>query len=430
VSSRQPLLILALLAIGLSPWAGLSAGEAGDHFQVTTIAPGLLLISTDQGSYCNNSLAFTGEDGLLLVDTHHGADAEAFEELIAGLGFGDPRYIISTHRHQEHIGGNHLWGDAPTVVAHERMAGKMRSGTYLFNGYPPASFPDIAVTDSLEITFNGERIRLVSIGGSHDDNEIMVHFTGCGVAHISSVVNGFNFPSVDSDGDVLMFESMTRRLMVLLPEDTRLVSGHHGKARGFDDLGTWDELPAYADMMKATIEIVEKALADSLITEEMQHAGVLDEYEEYAGSYVDTDGWIEYVVDALTVPKETRSDICKPVYAAWQENGATAAVDRYRELLSTHEDEYDFNEYVLMSIGAKLYTREMYDDALVFLLACLELYPEAEYAYYTHYLAARSYQKLDDSGKATEHGRESIRLNPEFTGAAALIEELAEGSNG
>jgi glyoxylase-like metal-dependent hydrolase (beta-lactamase superfamily II) len=393
VSSRQPLLILALLAIGLSPWAGLSAGEAGDHFQVTTIAPGLLLISTDQGSYCNNSLAFTGEDGLLLVDTHHGADAEAFEELIAGLGFGDPRYIISTHRHQ-------------------------------------ASFPDIAVTDSLEITFNGERIRLVSIGGSHDDNEIMVHFTGCGVAHISSVVNGFNFPSVDSDGDVLMFESMTRRLMVLLPEDTRLVSGHHGKARGFDDLGTWDELPAYADMMKATIEIVEKALADSLITEEMQHAGVLDEYEEYAGSYVDTDGWIEYVVDALTVPKETRSDICKPVYAAWQENGATAAVDRYRELLSTHEDEYDFNEYVLMSIGAKLYTREMYDDALVFLLACLELYPEAEYAYYTHYLAARSYQKLDDSGKATEHGRESIRLNPEFTGAAALIEELAEGSNG
>jgi hypothetical protein len=115
------------------------------------------------------------------------------------------------------------------------------------------------VEESLEITFNGELIRLVTIGGSHDDNEIMVHFTGLGVAHISSVVNGFNFPSVDGDGDVLMFESKTRKLMTLLPEDTRLVSGHHGKAGGFDVLGTWVQLPAYANMMKATVDLYPEA---------------------------------------------------------------------------------------------------------------------------------------------------------------------------
>jgi glyoxylase-like metal-dependent hydrolase (beta-lactamase superfamily II) len=424
MSTSHRLLTLGLLVVCLTLSVVLAAEEDEDYFQVTTIAPGLLLLSTDQGSYSNNSLVFSGEDGLLLVDTHHGADVEDFKKFIDGLGFGAPKYIISTHRHQEHIGGNHLWGSDPVVVGHHLLAEKMRSGTYLFNGYPPASFPDITFKESLEITFNGELIRLVNIGGSHDDNEIMVHFTSRDVAHISSVVNGFNFPSVDSDGDVLMFESMTRKLMTLVPKSTRLVSGHHGKARGFDVLGTWDQLPAYADMMKATVEIVRQNLAEGKTTEEMQEAGVLVEYQEYAGSYVDTNGWIKYVVDVLTVPKETRDDICKPVYTVWQEDGAEAAVDRYRDLLSTQEDKYDFNEYVLMSIGSNLYVREMYDDAVVFLLGCLDVYPEAEYAYYTQYLVARSYQKQDRIDKATEHCEESVRLNPDFASAADLMEEL------
>jgi glyoxylase-like metal-dependent hydrolase (beta-lactamase superfamily II) len=410
--------------VGLIPWIALTAEEAEDYFQVYPIAPDLLLICTDQGSYSNNSLVFTGEDGLLLVDTHHGSDVEAFKEFVDGLGFGDPKYIISTHRHQEHIGGNHLWGEDPVVVGHYLLEEKMRSGTYLFNGYTRASYPDITVEESLEINFNGELIRLTNIGGSHDDNEILVHFTGHGVAHISSVVNGFNFPSVDSDGDVLMFESMTRKLMTLLPKDTRLVSGHHGKTRGFDVLGTWDQFPAYADMMKTTVEIVKQKLAEGKTQEEMQEAGVLDDYQEYAGSYVDTNGWIEYVVDVLTVPKETRDDICKPVYTAWQEDGAKAAVDRYRDLLSTQEEKYDFNEYVLMSIGSKLYVRGMYDDAVVFLLGCVDMYPEARYGYYIQYLVAKSYQKQDRIEKATEHCEESIRLNPDFTNATGLMEEL------
>ena len=52
---------------------------AQDHFQVTTLAPDLLMLSTDQGSYSNNSLVFTGEDGVLLVDTHHDSDVAAFK---------------------------------------------------------------------------------------------------------------------------------------------------------------------------------------------------------------------------------------------------------------------------------------------------------------------------------------------------------------
>ncbi|MHC5066925.1 MAG: hypothetical protein ACYTG5_23480, partial [Planctomycetota bacterium] len=95
-----------------------SVAVAKERFQVTNLAPDLLMLSTDQGNYCNNSLIFTGEDGLLLVDTHALSDAEAFKGFVESLGFGLPRYIINTHRHVEHIGGNDAFGPEPIGIAH------------------------------------------------------------------------------------------------------------------------------------------------------------------------------------------------------------------------------------------------------------------------------------------------------------------------
>ena len=159
---------------------------AEDRVIVTTLAPDLVMLSTDQGSYSNNSLVFTGPEGVLLVDTHHSSDAEALKAFVEKLGLGSPRYIITTHRHVEHIGGSAVFGPDPIIVAHELVPEKLRSGTFLFCEYPPEAFPDITFTDSLDISFNDEIIRLTNIGGSHDDNEIMVHFTKHEIAHVSS----------------------------------------------------------------------------------------------------------------------------------------------------------------------------------------------------------------------------------------------------
>ncbi len=416
---------IRILLFGLLFAGQVSGAVADDHFQVTTLAPDLLMLSTDQGSYCTNSLVFTGEDGILLVDTHGTSDREAFKKFIDDLGLGAPRYIINTHRHEEHIGGNAIFGPDPVIVAHHLLPEKLRSGAFLFSEYPPDSYPDITVSDSHEISFNGEIIRLVDIGGTHDDNEIMVHFTHHKIAHLSSVVNGFNFPSVDSDGDVLKFESTVRRLMTLLPQDVRLISGHNGRASGFDFVGTWDQLPAYAEMMKSTVAIVDQGLADGRTLEEMQGSGVLDDYKHYAGSYVGTDGWIDYIVDALTVPRETRKDIFKPIFETWKKEGARAAVDRYRQLEKTRKEEFDFHETTLLSIGSKLYDRGLFEDACEFLLGSIDLYPESEYHYYSHYLAARGFHKLDQPDKAVKHCRESISSNPDFAGASKFLEELS-----
>lgn len=317
-----------------------------------------------------------------------------------------------------------MFGTGPVVVTHKLFPEKLRSGTFLFAEYPPEAFPDITFEDSIEISFNGELIRLVNIGGSHDDNEIMVYFTKHGIAHVSSVVNGFNFPSVDSAGDVMQFEPRVRQLMDLLPAGTRLVSGHNGQASGFDFVGHTDQLAAYADMMQATVAIARENLAQGKTQDDMVEAGVFDAYEEYAGSYVTADEWVEYVVDALTETREIRDDICKPVYKRWKQNGAQAAVDLYRELLDKQPQKYDFQPYTLLAIGSQLLGNEKYADAVTFLLGSRATYPDSEYGYYTHYLAARGLQQLGRTDEAVSQLRESLRLNADFNSAGELLAEL------
>jgi len=252
----------------------------------------------------------------------------------------------------------------------------------------------------------------------------MVHFTTHGVAHVSSVVNGVNFPSVDSDGSVLQFEPRTRQLMELLPAGTRLISGHNGQATGFDFVGQWDQLEAYADMMKNTVAIARDQLAQGKTRADMVEAGIFDAYEQYAGSYVSTDEWIDYVVSALTEQHEDREDICKPVYKVWKQDGAEAAVKLYRELLHEQPDTYDFKPFTLLAIGSQLLGNEKFADAVTFLMASRATYPESEYGYYTHYLAAKGLQHLGRNEEAIGQLRESLSLNAEFNSATELLARL------
>ena len=77
-----------------------------------------------------------------------------------------------------------------------------------------------------------------------------------------------------------------------------------------------------------------------------------------------------------------------------------------------------------MSIGSKLSNRGLHADGLVFLLAGVEIYPDAKYAYYTHYLAAAALKELSRPDTAADHCREALRLNPDFAPASLLLEDL------
>jgi glyoxylase-like metal-dependent hydrolase (beta-lactamase superfamily II) len=408
--------LVIVLALNL----GCGAGPAQDSgVKVTQLTDRVYLLSTDQGEYTTNTIAFVGEDGILLVDTQAEDDAEALRLAVDAFGRGTPKYTINTHRHVEHVGGNAIFGEAPIVIAHALVPEKLKSGSYLFDEFPDATFPDITFCDSLSLYFNGELVRMVAVPGSHDDNEIMVHFTDSKVVHLSSLVNGFNFPSVDADGDVLRFPELVARAIELLPEDVIIVSGHN-------DTGTWQDLHTYHDMLVQTTDIVRAGLAEGKDLATLQAENVLEAWESYAGSYVSTDEWIEYLVAGLQPSDEPTRTVYEPLYYVWKDEGAEAALTRYLELRRDYPDEYRFDEFTLLVIGNKLLARDHVENAVKFLAASLEEYPDSPYSYYTAYKLGAAYKDLGDTEQARRYGERSLELNPEFAAASALLEELEE----
>jgi len=409
----------ASIAIALAAvLSGAGAASQDDSaIKVRRLTERLYLLSTDQGDYTTNTLASVGEDGVLLVDTQAEDDAEALKQAVDAFGKGLPKFIINTHRHVEHVGGNAIFGPDPVVIAHELVPQKLRSGAYIFDEFPRATFPDITLKDSLSLFFNGERIDVIAFPGSHDDNEIIVHFTGSRVVHLSSLVNGFNFPSVDSAGDVLKFAELVERAIELLPQDVTIVSGHN-------DVGTWSDLRPYHEMLVRTTEIVRRGLAEGKDLDTLRNERVLDEWKAYAGSYVSVDRWLQYLVEGLQGSKDSRPTVFESLYGVWKESGAAAAVARYFELKKEHAEEYRFREPDLLVIGDKLLRKGQAGAAVLFLDANLREYPDSRYAYYAAYKLAQAHRELGENALAAGFCRKALELNPDFGPAAALLDEL------
>ncbi len=396
-----------------------SAQDTG-VFEVTQLTDQIYRLTTDEGAYTTNVLVFTGDDGLLLVDTNTDENAEELKKVVESFGKGAPKYIINTHRHVEHVGGNAIFGPSPVIIAHSLVPQKLRSGSYLFDEFPDETFPDITFTDSLTLFFNGEEIRLLSMAGSHDDNEIMVHFTKSKVVHLSSLINGMNFPSVDSDGNALLFDTMLTRAIDLLPEDVIIVSGHNG-------LASWQDLHTYRKMIRETTAIVRAGLDSGKDIATLQEEKVLADFEAFNHSYVSPERWIKYLADAINNenhPKIKKKKIFEPIYFALQDGGAAKAIRTYFEIKNDSGETYEIDEMALLVIGDKLLHKSNPTTAIEILKLFIQEYSQASYTYYAHYDISDAYRKLGNKDLAMEHCRKALELQPDFEAATKLLKEL------
>jgi glyoxylase-like metal-dependent hydrolase (beta-lactamase superfamily II) len=398
-------------------------GEGADSWkptiEVSPLGSGLYRLTTDQGAYTTNSLAFVGDDGVLLVDTQSGNEAEALKSLVDGFERGLPKLIIYTHRHVEHVGGAAIFGESPLVIAHDLVRSKLRSGAHLFDEFPDATMPDLSFADRMTLRFNGEEIDLVEMAGSHDDNEIAVHFKGRKVVHLSSLTNGFNLPSVDGDGDALAFAPLIARAMEEVPEDAVIVSGHNAN-------GSWRDLEPYREMLVGTEAAVRSGLEGGLDAARLKEAKVLQPWEAYAGSYVSTDQWIDYLVVAIETEGEAKAgkDIYAELYFTLRDHGVDEALARYAELRASQPSAYDFNEFNLLTAGSKLLGKGRPDAAAAFLELETEEYPDGDSLYYTYYLLAQAHLELDQREAAVEACRRALELKPDNRTIRNLLTEI------
>ena len=360
-----------------------------------------------------NLVASIGEDGLLLVDTGFKATAAGLQTELRKLHDAGPVYIITTHEHIDHTGGNAIFGDDPVIIGHQMLRMRMRADKYILEEYPEEALPEITFTDSLMLFFNWEKIRILSIAGSHTDNDIMVHFTKSGYAYLGDIAYGLHIPSVDlTSGDDSQYAKAVQKALDLLPVDTKFVSGH-GR-----DLNM-SEMREFHQMLEETIETVRREMEKGKDVATMQKEKILNRWEKYAeGGYTSTDTWIQNIVDGFNQVK-VRATPQALFYRAFQEGGIDSVIAVSRDLREHHAEEYPFFPYQLYKFAYYLINKNKYGDAIQFLEYDISEYPDS---YFLYDGLGEAYWKNGEKEKAVQHYEKSLDLEPENSNAIRILE--------
>jgi hypothetical protein len=109
------------------------------------------------------------------------------------LNPGKLKFVLNTHHHGDHTGGNAYFGRDASIVAHANARKRLGGdGSLAANLLPIVTFDQ-----SLSIHFNGEEIKMIHVPAAHTDNDSIIHFTGANVIHFGDTFFAGRFPNID-----------------------------------------------------------------------------------------------------------------------------------------------------------------------------------------------------------------------------------------
>jgi len=248
-------------------------------------------------------------------------------------------------------------------IGHVNLRPRLHTGVYILEEFPDDALPTVEFADSLLLTFNGERIRLLAIPGAHDDADIIVHFTGSKIVCTGALSNGLRFPTVDArGGNALHFPAAVKRLLAEVPADVTLIPGH-GRAT------TMAEEKQFHDMIEKTVAVVTAGLAAGKDVATLQQENVLKDW-----AFIRRGLWDGQRLDSVDRQCGSEGNAEGAGRGAavlrLQGRGHPAAVTKWHELKADSADVYALDEAQLVVLGYYLLEKERTKEAI----ALFELY--------------------------------------------------------
>ena len=260
------------------------AATADDSFSVTPLTSSLYMLEGTGG----NITALTGADGVFLVDDDF---AEMADKLLAKLNGKSPRYIVNTHFHYDHTGGNEIFGFTATIISASQVRDRlMKEQTLWRKQHPPVplqALPTLTFDHSLTLNLNGEKIRILHLPHGHTDGDTVVLFTKNNVASLGDLYFSGMYPIFhpEHDGSLYGYIKNIEMILKLIPDDCKIVSGH-------GPLTTKAEFKKYHQMILASVATVKKGIQAGRTLEQIQQAGLARKWEPFSHGYVTTEKWI------------------------------------------------------------------------------------------------------------------------------------------
>jgi cyclase len=237
-----------------------------------------------------------GPDGILIVDDQYAPLADKIKAALKTLDQGKLRFVLNTHWHGDHTGGNASFSPDAPIIAHDNVRKRMSTEqkSEIFKRTTPASpkeaLPVITFGQSLSIHFNGEEIKAIHFPKGHTDGDTVVFFTNSNVVHLGDdfFVGRFPFVDLDSGGSVEGLIKNIGEIMSKLPADVKIIPGHGA-------LASVEDLKTYLGMLNETTDIVRKKMAAGKTLEQMKAEGLPDKWKDWGTGFIKTDLWIEII---------------------------------------------------------------------------------------------------------------------------------------
>lgn len=254
--------------------------------------------------------ASVGEDGIVIVDDQYAPLADKIQAALKGITDKPVRFVINTHYHEDHTGGNGYFQKQATIIAHDNVRKRLESGGAAGNGgsvhfeakpQPKEVLPIITFDHDVTVHLNGEDIRAIYFPAGHTDGDAMIFFSKSNVVHMGDdfVTYGFPFIDVDSGGSIDGMIAGVEKVIAQVPPDVKIIPGH-------GPLSTVDDVRKYLDMLKGTRDVVAKALQQARTLDQMKQAKLLEPWKKYSGDFISQDAFIETLYNSLTGQKNNK----------------------------------------------------------------------------------------------------------------------------
>jgi len=294
---KKYFLVAAIIMLCSSARPTLAQDFSKVEIKVTKVAGNVYMLEGAGG----NIGVSVGPDGILIVDDQFAPLADKIKAALKTLGEGKLKFVLNTHYHGDHTGGNIAFGpDAPIIAqtnVRKRLSEEQKSK--FFNRTTPASpkeaLPVITFDNAVSVFFNGEEVKVIHFPHGHTDGDSVIFFTGSNVVHMGDDFFNGRFPVVDLEagGDV---EGMTKNIgdiISKLPAGVKIIPGH-------GPLSDADGLKAFHNMLVQTTDIVRKRMAAGKTLDQIKAEGLPEEWKPWGTGFIKTDLWLTLVYTSLS----------------------------------------------------------------------------------------------------------------------------------
>ncbi|MFQ5535524.1 MAG: MBL fold metallo-hydrolase [Sphingomonadales bacterium] len=279
-------------AIGLSP----AIAQDMDDVKIRTIdvADGIYMLMGRGG----NIGVSAGEDGVYLIDDQFAPLTNKIRAAVADISDKPVRFVLNTHWHWDHTGGNENFGNAGSVIiAHDNVYKRMSVDQFVkafdrqIPAAPAAALPVITFDDTVTLHLNGVTTRAVHVPHAHTDGDSIIHFKEANVLHMGDTYFSGMYPFIDvqSGGSIDGMIAAVEVGLSLADDNTRIIPGH-------GPLSNKRELAEYRDMLKAARDRIASAVENGVAIDKLTASRPLADLDEkWGGGFFKADRFVAIV---------------------------------------------------------------------------------------------------------------------------------------